>query len=143
MQTIASAPSSLSRRNVSSNAPTEGADVSGSTDDGVELAPERVDAQLLAVDVLPITEADRERHDLDAELCADRLREVARTVGHDANWHAPSSGSGLGRGQNSRSGFDPAAGPMVTRRDEVAPRLRSNPTSADSSSERSANSAST
>ncbi len=58
---------------------------------GIELAPERVDAQLLAVDVLAIAEADGERHDLDAELLADRLREIARAVGHDANWHAPSS----------------------------------------------------
>ena len=40
--TMPSAPSSCRRRNVSSNAPTDGAAVSGSTDATPELAPELV-----------------------------------------------------------------------------------------------------
>ena len=40
------------RRNVSSNAPTDGAAVSGSTDDASSLRQNVVGAQLLAVDVL-------------------------------------------------------------------------------------------
>ena len=58
----------------------------------LELAPELVGAQLLAVDVLAVAEADRERHDLDAELLAHLGRKVTGTVGHDANGHGSSSG---------------------------------------------------
>ena len=76
----------------------------------LQLAPERLDAQLLAVDELTIAEANGERDDLDAELLADRFREIARAVGHDANGHASSSVVDRHRA----SGFDPAlAGPWL------------------------------
>ena len=56
----------------------------------LELAPEVGGAQLLAVDVLLVTEADREGDDLDPELVAGFLREVRSAVGDDANDHQSS-----------------------------------------------------
>ena len=87
MHTMPSAPPSASPRKVSSNAPTDGADVSGSTDDDSSSRQNCGGAQLLAVDVLLVAEANREGNDLDVELVACVLRKIRSTVGDDAYGH--------------------------------------------------------
>ena len=47
--------------------------------------PELRSRQLGAVDEFLVTEADRERDDLDPEFVGDVDRKVARTVGHDVH----------------------------------------------------------
>ena len=92
MQTTASAPSAAALRNASSNAPGDGAAVSGSASDGRHPAIEVADAQLLAIDELFGPESDRERHHLDPVGGGVLDAEVTGTVGDDAysghDWRA-------------------------------------------------------
>ena len=52
---------------------------------GGHLLVEVLDAELDAVGVLVVAEADGERHDLDAERVGLLLRQIARAVGDDAD----------------------------------------------------------
>ena len=87
-QTMPSAPSSCRRRNVSSNAPTDGAAVSGSTATRSSSRQNSSLRQLLAVDVLVDrrsgSSAGRPRS---RAASHDLGRKVTGTVGHDANGH--------------------------------------------------------
>jgi hypothetical protein len=78
MQTMASAPRSAWRRNAASNAPGDGAAVSGSSLD---------DRQVDAVGVLDRAEPDRQRHHLDPELLRLGGLEVGGRVGDDSHRH--------------------------------------------------------
>ena len=53
----------------------------------LESVPELVGAQLDTVDELLVTEADGERHDLDAERVDEWCREIARAVGDHSYPH--------------------------------------------------------
>ena len=88
MQTMPSAPASWRLRKVDSNAPTDGAAVSGTTVERAQPLPERRGRELDPVDELVGTESDRQRNDLDAELFAERGRQIARTVAHDTDCHS-------------------------------------------------------
>ena len=94
MQTIPSAPSSAKRRNVSSNAPTDGAAVSGSTVDASSL---RQNSSVLSS--LRSTYSSSPKRIVSgttsiAELVAASRRQVRSAVGDDANGHGSSSGAG-------------------------------------------------
>jgi hypothetical protein len=75
----------------------------------LELTPERLDAQFLPVDVLTLTEADRQGHHFDAELLTGGRGEITGAIGDDAYGHASSRGAGEVRA------FDSRACLMVTR----------------------------
>ena len=65
-------------RNRASNAPGDGAAVSGSLSERSTPIPELVGRQLHLVDELLVAEADRERDDLDAERLARAVPEDRR-----------------------------------------------------------------
>ncbi len=90
MQTMPSAPAAPRARKRSSNAPGEGAAVSGRTGDAADLAPELLVRELDAVDELLLAESDRQRDDVDAERVGPGLREIAGAVGDDADDHETS-----------------------------------------------------
>ena len=81
---------------------------------GRDLAPELLVRELDAVDELLVAEADRQRHDLDAERVGAGLREIAGAVGDDAYGHETSWASGSGsprvRGPTVVAGRPAAAG---------------------------------
>ena len=87
MQTTASAPASAASRNAASNAPGDGAAVSGSWLGLGQPPVELADAEVDAVGELLVAEADRERHDGDVELVGLVLGQVAGAVGDDADGH--------------------------------------------------------
>ena len=104
-QTMPSAPSSCRRaERLFERADRRGGGL-GEHSRRLELAPELVGGELLAVDVLAVAEADRERNDLDAELCAHLGRKVTGTVGHDANGHGSSSGPGSSDPSRTAHGY--------------------------------------
>ena len=70
-----------------SNAPGDGAAVSGSCSDSVEPAVELADAEVDPVGELLVAEPDRQRHDGDVELVGLVLGQVAGAVGDDADGH--------------------------------------------------------
>ena len=87
MHTIPVAPRAARSRKRASNAPGDGAAVSGSVSERSSRSQNSSARQLDLVDELLVTEPDGERHDLDAERLDEWCREIAGAVGDHAYAH--------------------------------------------------------